>query len=448
MATAPPSANDMLTGSGTSDAAPERARRLDRADLELMKIMWERVGWDPPNPEITDIERNPGGRTETDKRRPRVVPPGRDTALLYYSPTNTAKLPSNQFNLERWKQRQVLKGTALDPGIQDLAISHQDDDDFLNDLVFRAMRRAKSDQGADQGTARHKLAEKIDFGIDPGPLSPRMRADIEAYRGATRGLRMVLGEMIVVDDANKMCGTFDRVIEYQGRYYIGDLKPPDTGYGQDEHAIQFAIYSRALLYNWNLAQQMLAAKAKAALKTTNLRAELPGPIDQDRAIVIHVPRDGIGRASVAWVDIRAGWDGFEHAKWMRRWQSRDFREALETPFEPKVPATVIDTAAGRATDTAASASNGNGHIGKAAQRALDAAPTAADDAPLDAPLDDPGAPSDEDVALAEILGATDDTALKVIYAKHRALWTSPEAAVPTAWRDKRAELTRAEATTT
>jgi hypothetical protein len=58
-----------------------------------------------------------------------------------------------------------------------------------------------------------------------------------------------------------------------------------------------------------------------------------------------VPRDGIGRAYTAWVNIAAGWEGFEHAKWMRRWQNRDYQESLVTPFTPKPPPTVIDTAA-------------------------------------------------------------------------------------------------------
>ena len=352
MTSAPPDPNAMLMGGGDAERIDVGRTVVGKSDVELMKIMWQRAGWDLPNTEIVDIQRNPNGRSETARRRPRIVPPGRDIALLYYSPSSTANLPDgDRYSLNLWKQRQTALGVAMDPGLQDLIISHQDDKDELDRLVNRAMRVARADTGADKGTARHKLAEKIDFGIDPGPLSPRMRADIDAYRHATRGLEMVLGEMFVVDDVHKMGGTFDRVVSYQGRTYIADLKPPSTGFGQGAHAVQFAIYSRSELYNWNLAQTMIAAGRAKELPTTNLRSALPGPVDQERAIVIHVPRDGIGRAHIAWINIADGWDGFEHAQWMRRWQNRDYQESLETPFEPKVPATVIDLGKRRAPGT-------------------------------------------------------------------------------------------------
>jgi hypothetical protein len=131
-----------------------------------------------------------------------------------------------------------------------------------------------------------------------------------------------------------------------------------------------------------------------------------------------------------WADLVTGWDAVTHTMWTKTWQQQSTRDKILTPFTVKPPATVIDLGAASGT--------GNGAVSRAAQRVLDAAPTAADDAPLDAPLD---GPSDEDVALAEIAGATDDDALKAIYAKHRALWTSPDAVVPTAWREKRVELT-------
>ena len=432
LSSARPDANDLLMGGSTSG---DPGRTVSgNSDLELRKIMWERLGWDPPIPEITDIERNPGGKTETQKRRPRVVPPGRDTALLYWSPTNTAKMPSDQYLLNQWKLRQVLIGTALDQGIQDLAVSHQDDKNYLNDLVYKAMSRAGSDKGASQGTARHKLAEKIDFGIDPGPLSDRMRADLDAYREATRGLEMVLGEVFVVHDDHKMAGTFDRICYYQGRYYIADLKPPGSGFGQGEHAIQFAIYSRAQAYNWNLAQHLLTTNAKA-LKTTNLRADLPAPLDQERAIVIHVPRDGIGRASTAWVDISAGWEGFEHAQWMRKWQNRDFQEGLVTPFEPKRPAQVIDLGSVRAHGAPPK------RLTSVALPDTPAAPTrpgrGADVA--DRPGPDVGDVLDPDgQVLREILQCTSETALKAVWRRYKATWTQQ---FTTAYTTRRAEIT-------
>lgn len=346
-----PSANDLLTGArpaGTDDGhrGGRAAPAAQNSDLALMRIMWERLGWDPPFGHITAIDRNVEARYESQQRNPKVVPPGRDKQLIYYSPTKTAQMPEGErWALNDWKLARVAEGVALDHGIQDRIIACQGDDKAMKRLVAQAMTRAKADQGADQGTARHKIAEKIDFGIEPGPLSDRMRVDIEAYRAVTRGLDMVLAEVFVVYDLDKMGGTLDRVAYYPatGCYHILDLKPPDSGYGQGERSIQFGIYSHSQPYNWNLAQHLLATDRKA-LKTTNLRTELPQPLDMERAIMVHVPRGGIGRAFTAWVDIDQGWrEGFDIARRMRRWQNRDFQESLVTPFEVKPPPTVLDT---------------------------------------------------------------------------------------------------------
>jgi hypothetical protein len=346
-----PDASDLLTGNGArgsgNGASNERYRApVSRSDVALMKIMWERVGWPEPDESITEIPRKPSGRTEEQRRRPRIVPPGRNDALLYYSPSNTSKLPSSNYLLHKYDLRQVLLGAALDEGIREMALAHQDDKDELNRLAWLAQQRAKSELNAQRGTARHKVAEKLDFGIDVGTLDRVLHADMKAYRGATQDLDMVLGEMFVVDDEHRMGGSFDRVVYYHatGRYYIADLKPPESGFGQDEHAIQFAIYSRCLLYNWNLAEVMLRSNQRKELKTTQLRAELPQPLDQERAIVIYVPRGGIGRAHVAWVNIAAGWEGFQHAQWMRHWQRQETREGLIVPFTPKAKPVHIDVA--------------------------------------------------------------------------------------------------------
>jgi hypothetical protein len=438
MTTTPPDPNQLLMGgpAARTPSPPSVPHATDDADWELLKIMWHRLGWPPPVRDYADVERNPGGRTDTQRRRPRVVPPGRADALLYWSPTNIAKLPGDHFLLELWKQRQVLLGTALDQGIQDQAIAAQNDRDALNKLVQRAMNRAKSDENADRGSARHAISAKIDFGLQPGRLSDSLRADLDAYRHATRHFDMVLGEVFVVDDVHKMGGTLDRVCEYQGRYYIMDLKPPESGFSQDERAIQFAIYARAQAYNWNLAQHLMATDPKA-LPTARLRAELPQPLDQERAIMVHVPRGGTGRASTAWVDIAAGWEGFEHAIWQRRWQSRDYRESLVTPFEPTGPdRTVIDPGQrnGRppGAHPAAPAGTPRGPITTAHAPALSGAASS----PF-LPAGTPGDPLDPDEAVkAALRAAPDGEALKAVWRRYKATWCTDYTTVYQERRDQ------------
>jgi hypothetical protein len=44
------------------------------------------------------------------------------------------------------------------------------------------------------------------------------------------------------------------------------------------------------------------------------------------------------------VNIAAGWEGFQHAQWMRHWQRQETREGLIVPFTPKAKPVHIDVA--------------------------------------------------------------------------------------------------------
>jgi len=442
-----------LTSTLAQPSADTEAPTRD-ADYELLKIMWARAGWDPPFRGITSITRNTESWQEWRRRQPLVVPPNRDRGLWYDSPSKTADMPDGEpYQLIAWKLRQVAKGITLAPGLQDLVSSHQHDDKMMNKLVKRAINRARGDENADKGTARHKTAELEDFGLSPGPQSPRMRADLDAYHEVTRAFVMVLGEMFVVDDVHKLGGTFDRVAWYEPDkcYYILDLKPPDSGYGQGAKAIQFAIYQAGWLYNWSLAQYWLDRDPKK-LPELSLRSPLPQPMNDEYAIMVHVPRNGAGRAYTARVNIGHGRTGRRIAAEMRRWQDQGFQDSLVIPFEPEIkeftPATpplVLDVGraprrtAVRVADIRDRRAATTPEPSPAAQRALGAAPDPADDGPLE-PTAEQQAALTEQAVLTKIRRAKTVDDLRKIYTDHQDLWVNADDPIPTEWRDKRVEL--------
>src|SRR5690606_11260548 len=108
----------------------------------------------------------------------------------------------------------------------------------------------------------------------------------------------------------KIGGTHDRTVRYQGRDYIADIKTGSVEFGALKIAMQLAVYSRSVLYD------------------PATRERTPLEVDQDRAIVIHLPA-GQGRCDLHWVDIAAGWEAVQVATQVRRWRKR---RGLLTPL--------------------------------------------------------------------------------------------------------------------
>jgi hypothetical protein len=120
-------------------------------------------------------------------------------------------------------------------------------------------------------------------------------------------------ERFVVLDELKVGGTFDRLYEFEGRWYIGDTKSGSIEWGAGKIAMQLALYSRSVPYDYR----------------TRERSTFGGDVDQDRGIVVHMPA-GSGEAELKWVDIAAGWRAVELATAVRKWRSR---KGLITPFQ-------------------------------------------------------------------------------------------------------------------
>jgi hypothetical protein len=113
-------------------------------------------------------------------------------------------------------------------------------------------------------------------------------ADVAAYIEATKDLKAVHIEEMTVQDPLKVAGTPDRVVEYQGKRYIADLKTGDIEWGAGKIAAQLAMYARSKVYD------------VATGERTSHGAEI------DKGLVIHLPA-GSGECTVHWIDLIQGW---------------------------------------------------------------------------------------------------------------------------------------------
>lgn len=271
---------------------------------------------DPLAPEKTEdlVPRDRWGR-------PKILQP--DGGLEAYTRCTTfvKSLEGDASALALWKMRMTALGLNARPDLV-MAVATAGNGDTpeskkqLNALVEQAAEAAAASSAATIGTALHKFTERVDKGEPLGQLPAAFVADIEAYRRVTAMMKAPQVEQFGVHDELKVAGTWDRLNEFNGAYYIGDVK---TGRVDDlsigKIAMQLSIYSRCKLYN----------------PRTGERREQDVPVSTDRAIVISLPA-GTGQCELFWVDIAAGWQAVQLAARARKWQGWAKMKNLAEPF--------------------------------------------------------------------------------------------------------------------
>lgn len=253
-----------------------------------------------------EIERDRWGR-------PLVIPPEGGKPVGYTRATTFVDCLEDKSNLMKWKARMAVSGLMRRPDLQ-LAVTATaaEDKRKLDSLVEEALEAAGASASATIGTAIHALTERLDRGEELTNIPPAYQADLEAYRAATSPLEVVQIETFGVVDSLKVGGTWDRIVRYQGRNYIADVKTGSIEYGILKIAMQLGMYANAEQYD----------------HTTGTRTPLPD-VDKDRAIIIHLPA-GTGTCQLVWVDIRRGWEAVHVAAQVRAWRAL---KDLGTPFQ-------------------------------------------------------------------------------------------------------------------
>src|SRR5215510_13373745 len=245
--------------------------------------------------------------------------------------------------LSRWSRRMAAHGLAMRPDlITSIAVDVStfgagqfDDRDCkpLDEAIVQAQGHAGATSAATLGTVMHRYTEQLDStGEFPEVVPPPLDRDLAAYATTMERHHFtpVAVERIVCVPELGVAGTLDRVLS-RGDAYIGDLK---TGakitYGWGEIAVQLALYAHAS-FMWD-----------------EDRWEPMRPVDQQRAVVMHVPI-GSGRCDLYWVDIAAGWETANRLCGpVREWRTRrDLATKIdgEDSWAPSPPAAGATTGA-------------------------------------------------------------------------------------------------------
>ena len=254
-----------------------------------------------------------------------ILPPTGNKPIAYTRATTIAKTLDDTYNLEQWKLRTAAKGIASRPDlIARIATTTPDDKTTLNNLCADALTAGQADSGANLGTALHTATEHHDRGQALDQLPDTMKADIDAYAAAMRAHGIVTYphwiEKTVVDDTNKIAGTFDRIVQLPtGELVIADLKTgQDLSWSWPGIAVQLAIYANAnAIYN----------------HATHTRTELPADLDKTIGLVIHLPA-GKARCTLHTIDLIEGHRALGLSLQTRAWRSHkhlahEYRPTLE-----------------------------------------------------------------------------------------------------------------------
>lgn len=242
--------------------------------------------------------------------RPLVVPIKGGKPVAYTRCTTYVDCLEDKYNLGQWYKRMTAFGMGKRADLVLGASAVEDPSSLggkktLDSLAEQAMQAAQAGASATIGTALHAFTERVDGGMPLADVPDVARPDIEAYQHATAGLEPVMIEQFTVHDELKIGGTPDRLVSYQGRLYIADVKTGSIEYGAGKFAMQLAVYARSIPYH----------------PETGDREPYPYEVDGNRGILIHLPA-GEATCTLYWLDLAAGWEAVQHAKYVREWRNR------------------------------------------------------------------------------------------------------------------------------
>jgi PD-(D/E)XK nuclease superfamily len=255
--------------------------------------------------------------------RPLIIPPHGGELQPYMRVTTFAGVLEDTHGLQKWFQRQTMLGLVERPDLILAVKAHRQDKTKLTQIAEDAMQVAASSAAANVGTALHKLTEDIDRGIDVGTIPGEYQQDLDAYQRTleyNQVAPIALERFVVLDDL-KVAGTFDRLVDHRGQFYIADIKTGSIEYGKVKIAIQLACYAHGAYYD----------------PDGGIRSSIPD-INQEKGIIIHLPA-GQHTCTLYWVDLKAGWEAAQLADSVRAWR---MRRSLFTQFDLDAAAAVTN----------------------------------------------------------------------------------------------------------
>lgn len=274
--------------------------------------------------------------TRNDFRRANGAPQIVDKAgkgQRYSRPSSFAKPLDDESALTNWRIDRAAIGVGYDRALQAAYVAvDQDDREELKRLREKAIAAGRGAERADIGTALHAMSVRWEQDPKYNPPEP-YSISLAAYERVMKelGLETVRYEYHVVNDQYRCAGTADRLYELTrpltapdgtvlpvGTLITGDLKTGDKlEYSKAAYSVQLCLYAEGEFYDV-LKDEYVATP----------------PINQDWAIIVHMPADDPGVCEFLWCDLEVGrWGCYlvdQIKRWRKSWRSGEFALPLVT----------------------------------------------------------------------------------------------------------------------
>lgn len=250
--------------------------------------------------------------------RPLIMPLDGGKPMAYTRASTLGKAIEDTYHLSKWLQRSVAFGLSRRPDLVALvaAVKTNEGEDRqpLDELCEKAHEAAKGDQGANVGTALHKLSERRDAGEDLSYLAPILLLALDSYSQWMRYFRILASETFVVCDPLLTAGSFDRVVELlvdlefhhrklgqvalpAGTVLVVDLKTgkaESAKYWGPAYGVQQTVYACGQPYQHGVGRIPWEEILNGRTPST------------DWALLLHVPGDSPKDAGLVVVDLNEG----------------------------------------------------------------------------------------------------------------------------------------------
>lgn len=264
------------------------------------------------NPDPAWLPENEVGIPRDDKDRPLIVPPGGTEPVPYERISRVGGWTDSLEWLMDWRLGHLALGMARNPDLCWKAAALDGwNDPRMHDIVETAHDRAGGNVKADWGTAMHA---HTDPDANPEHVPQEMLLGAKAYALAMEqaGVTVVRHEVFVVCDLLRVAGTLDYLALHDLLgLHAGDKK---TGhYKAMPFGIQLACYanSEGVLDMDELREGRWAGRH--SLSVNPATGEDYGPMNLERAVVAHIPKEGHARCTLRKLDIKRGWEAAQRA---------------------------------------------------------------------------------------------------------------------------------------
>ena len=281
--------------------------------------------------------------------RPLLYAPDSEKRVPYSRPSTLGKDLDKGEALVPWEQTMVCIGMAKRPNlfarVQSIVArggGWSTDKKQFKEIMGQAKEAAKWKDQADRGSAIHDFADAADQGIlHPDLVPDHLKGPVEWYEANVVGKVNVLATecFVAVDRLVELpgrepivlraAGSIDRIVEYQGKRYILDIKTGRDDEFRTGVCGQLWLYSVGQLYRDDVVDQHFGWEVWHP-SDVNPSARAETGVEQDRAIMLKAPkfaRRGEWAWKAYWIPLEKGRDIVECGQWARKARSvKEFEE--------------------------------------------------------------------------------------------------------------------------